>query len=190
MRIVWVEIENFRGIKSLKWAPSNGVNCLIGPGDSCKTTVLDAIELCLNPRSYWFADDCDFFNLDCEKSVRITITLADLPMEFKAEDRYGLHLRGWNPQTRILDDEPREGLDEAISISGVIDKSLEARWSIFNERVGKNGNDPPTIRYKDAKLFSTTRLGAYAERHLSWGRGSVLTQIGEAEDGLSGHGPR
>ncbi|WP_429031445.1 hypothetical protein [Bradyrhizobium sp. I1.14.4] len=51
-----------------------GVNCLIGPGDSTKTTVLDAIELCLNPRSYIFADDRDFFDLDIKAPIRITVT--------------------------------------------------------------------------------------------------------------------
>jgi putative ATP-dependent endonuclease of the OLD family len=75
MRIAYLEVENFRGIKSLAWAPAAGMNCLIGPGDSTKTTILDAIELCLNPRAYTFADDCDFFNLDIKKPIRITITL-------------------------------------------------------------------------------------------------------------------
>jgi putative ATP-dependent endonuclease of the OLD family len=51
MRIVFVEIENFRGIKKLEWAPAAKVNCLIGPGDFTETTILDAIELALNPRS-------------------------------------------------------------------------------------------------------------------------------------------
>nr|WP_246754290.1 AAA family ATPase [Bradyrhizobium diazoefficiens] len=69
MRIAYLEVENFRGVKTLKWAPSPGMNCLIGPGDSTKTTVLDAIELCLNPRSYIFADDCDFFDLDIKAPI-------------------------------------------------------------------------------------------------------------------------
>jgi predicted ATP-dependent endonuclease of OLD family len=60
MRIVYVEVDNFRGI-SLRWQPGPRVNCLIGPGDSTKTTVLDAIELAMNPRSYAIADDSDFF---------------------------------------------------------------------------------------------------------------------------------
>lgn len=184
MQIVFVEIENFRGIRMLRWAPSPGVNCLIGPGDSTKTTILDAIELCLNPRSYTFADDCDFYNLDFQQSIRITTTLAGLPLEFRAEDRYGLYLRGWNAQEERVEDEPRDGLEDALSIAVVIDKSLEARWSIFNERIGED-KDPPSIRYKDAKQLTTTRLGPYAERHLSWGRSSVLTRIGEASDGLS-----
>jgi putative ATP-dependent endonuclease of OLD family len=118
MRIAYLEIENFRGIKSLEWAPSPGMNCLIGPGDSTKTTILDAIELCLNPRSYTFADDCDFFDLDIDTEVRIVVTFVDLPSEFKAEDRYGLHLRGWNRERKIVEDEPGAGLEEALSVVG------------------------------------------------------------------------
>ena len=44
-RIRRLEIRNFRSIQNLDWAPSNGMNCLIGPGDSGKSTVLDAIDL-------------------------------------------------------------------------------------------------------------------------------------------------
>lgn len=185
MRIALIEIENFRGIKALRWAPSAGMNCLIGPGDSTKTTILDAIELCLNPRSYIFADDCDFYDLNVKTPVRITVTLAGLPPEFKAEDRYGLHLRGWNLREAKIEDEPSDGLEEALSITVVIDQSLEARWSIFNARIAADEKDPPTVRYKDAKLFSTTRLGPYADRHLGWGRSSILTRIGEKGDGFS-----
>jgi predicted ATPase len=185
MRIAYIDIENFRGIKALKWAPTAGVNCLIGPGDSTKTTILDAIELCLNPRSYIFADDCDFYDLDVKKPVRITVTLADLPTEFIAEDRYGRHLRGWHPTEHKIEDEPADGLDYALSITVTIDESLEARWSIFNDRIGADEKDPPTIRYKDAKLFATTRLGPYAERHLGWGRSSVLTRLGETGSGFN-----
>jgi putative ATP-dependent endonuclease of OLD family len=106
MRIVQIEIQNFRGIREMTWAPAEGVNCLIGPGDSTKTTVLDAVELCLNPRFSFVADDCDFHNLDVEKTVRIVVTLGDLPSEFLSEDRYGLHLRGWNASAKTLEDEP------------------------------------------------------------------------------------
>ena len=60
MRILQIEILNFRGIREMTWAPGPGVNCLIGPGDSTKTSILDALELCLNPRVSFVADDCDF----------------------------------------------------------------------------------------------------------------------------------
>jgi hypothetical protein len=42
-RIRKIEIQNFRGIKELVWLPSAGINCLIGPGDSGKSSILDAI---------------------------------------------------------------------------------------------------------------------------------------------------
>ncbi|WP_424178270.1 AAA family ATPase [Yoonia sp. TsM2_T14_4] len=45
-----IDIQNFRSIKSLSWCPSEGFNCLIGPGDAGKTTILDAIDLCLGAR--------------------------------------------------------------------------------------------------------------------------------------------
>jgi hypothetical protein len=181
MRIVFVEIRNFRGIKQLDWPPTAAVNCLIGPGDSTKTTILDAIELGLNPRSYVFADDSDFFNLDVENPINITITFSDLPPEFKSDDRYGTYLRGWNALESRVEDESGKGLEDALSIRVKIDRSLEARWSIFNERIPQE-NEPPTVRYTDAKQLATTRLGPYAERHLGWGRQSVLTRIGETTD--------
>ncbi len=185
MRVVFIEIRNFRGIQSLDWSPAREVNCLIGPGDSTKTTILDAIELTLNPRSYAFIDDSDFFNLDFDKLIKITITLSDLPSDFRADDHYGMHLRGWSAKTSKIQDESGEGLDDALSVRVTVDRSLEARWSVFNDRIGEEESDPPTVRYKDAKQLATTRLGPYAERHLAWGRQSVLTRIGEATDSLS-----
>lgn len=135
MRIVFVEILNFSELHKLDWVPAAAVNCLIGPGDSAKTTILDAIELALNPKPYLFADDSDFFNLDFDKPIEIIVNLAGLRSEFKSDERYGMHLRGWNAQEAKIEDEPGEKLEDALSIRIMIDKTLEARWSIFNDRV-------------------------------------------------------
>jgi hypothetical protein len=159
------------------WHPAPGVNCLIGPGDSTKTTILDAIELCLYPRAYFLADDSDFFNLDVNKLIKIAVTLTDLPSEFKADDRYGLFLRGWDEKNKQIEDEPKEGLLYALSITVEIDRSLECRWSIFNDRITTSGGDPPRIRSNDIPLLMTSRLGRYADRHLGWGRNSILARI-------------
>jgi putative ATP-dependent endonuclease of OLD family len=179
MRIVYVEVHNFREIERLCWAPRPLVNCLIGPGDSTKTTVLDAIELALNSRSYLFADDSDFYNMDYNKPIRIIVTVGGLPPEFTADDRYGLHLRAWNQETEKIEDEPRVGLEEVLSLSAMVDKSHEVRWSLHNDRIAADMEaDPPSLRYKDAIIFATTRLGPYAERHLGWSRASVLNRLG------------
>ncbi|WP_432763235.1 AAA family ATPase [Echinimonas agarilytica] len=54
-----VYIRNFRGIESLFWNPHPGLNCLIGPGDSGKSTILDAIDLCLGARRNFSFTDAD-----------------------------------------------------------------------------------------------------------------------------------
>jgi hypothetical protein len=179
VRIVQVEVRNFRGIRALDWSPSAGMNCLIGPGDSTKTTILDAIELVLNPRANYLGDDADFHNLDFTHPITVTVTLIGFPDEFCTDGRYGLLLRGWDEGAKSVADEPGDGLIEALSIRVQIDPTtLEGRWSIFNDRLGKD-TDPPSLRFKDARELATTRLGPYAERHLGWGRQSILNRIGE-----------
>jgi hypothetical protein len=44
-----LRIRGFRGIADLAWFPEPGINCLVGPGDSGKSTVLAAIALLLSP---------------------------------------------------------------------------------------------------------------------------------------------
>ncbi|WP_273649174.1 AAA family ATPase, partial [Pseudomonas aeruginosa] len=41
-RIRRLIISNFRSIQALDWVPAPGINCLIGPGDSGKSSILDA----------------------------------------------------------------------------------------------------------------------------------------------------
>ncbi|MGH4453555.1 AAA family ATPase [Klebsiella pneumoniae] len=40
-----ISIQNFRSIRQAEWFPGSGLNCLIGPGDSGKSTFIDAIDL-------------------------------------------------------------------------------------------------------------------------------------------------
>ena len=182
MRITQTEIRNFRGIATMDWSPEATLNCLIGPGDSTKTTILDAIELALNPRFNFIGEDADFYNHNYNIPATITLTIVQIPDEFCTDSRYGLHLRGWDSIRRRVVDEPGPGLEDALSIRVIIDpESLEGRWSIFNERLSDDA-DPPSLRYKDARKLATTRLGPYAERHLGWGQYSVLSRLG---DGVS-----
>ncbi len=51
MQIRHERIENFSGIRNLNWFLGGRIVCLIGPNDSTKTTILDAIELALSARS-------------------------------------------------------------------------------------------------------------------------------------------
>jgi len=92
-RIRKIEIANFRGIQRLVWYPAPGINCLIGPGDSGKSTVLDAIDLCLSARRNVQFSDADFFGLDITTPISITLTLGELDESLKALENYGPFLR-------------------------------------------------------------------------------------------------
>lgn len=177
MRIVRVEIVNFRGIKQLSWHPSPGTNCLVGPGDSGKTTVLDAIELAFAPRNSVTFDDTDFYDIDPKANpIAITVTIGDLPTEFLKEDRYGHYLRGWDESSRRLEDEPDDarGLEYVLSVKLTADHTLEAEWALFNERVEQSTR---ALAFQDRQDIAPSRLGPYADRHLAWGRQSVLNRI-------------
>ncbi|WP_082902655.1 AAA family ATPase [Paraburkholderia ginsengiterrae] len=83
-----IEIRNFRGICELDWFPSAGINCLIGPGDTGKSTVLDAIDLCLSARRNIVIANSDFHKLDVEQPIGITLTLSGLAYGGYAQPRY------------------------------------------------------------------------------------------------------
>lgn len=184
MRVGLVEIENFRGIKSLKWAPESGVNCLIGPGDSCKTTILDAVELALSTRHTLNFDDLDFFQGDHTTPAVITVTLVDLPKEFTSDQHYGHYLRGFLNDKKLVDELPlpEHGVP-ALSIRLTIDESLEGKWLLHNDRVASGDLKERALSYSHRTEVAPARLGVYADRHLSWGRNSTLTRMSEGEAG-------
>ncbi|RQM47090.1 DNA helicase [Paraburkholderia bannensis] len=178
MHIVALWVINFRGIRELCWYPSQGINCLVGPGDSGKTTILDAIDLLLTERQNVTFDDLDFFDANPANAIRIVAAIAQLPTDFLREDRYGLLLCGWNPVTIEWKPEPSEsaGFGPALFLQLDVDETLEPAWSIY---VGNAPDDKSKrVRFADRKEMAPSRLGTYADRHLSWGRGSALQRVG------------
>ena len=96
VRIRKVEICNFRSVRSLDWYPVDGVNCLIGPGDNGKSTILDAIDFCLGARRNLAFADTDLFGLVVTQDICIALTLGALPDTLKNIDTYGEYLRGFD----------------------------------------------------------------------------------------------
>jgi predicted ATP-dependent endonuclease of OLD family len=81
-------ISNFRGVKFLKWWPNPGINCLIGPGDGGKSTILDAIELTLGIRQNALFTDADFHGCQVADPIVIDVTLGALPEELISLEAY------------------------------------------------------------------------------------------------------
>lgn len=175
-RIRKVEVRNFRALKSLDWYPNEGVNCLIGPGDSGKTSILDAIDLCLSARRNLAILDTDFFELDVNKNICISLTLGDLPDSLKNIEAYGEYLRGFDASTLTIEDEPRKGLEIVLTLQLIVQADLEPEWSLYSNRTAAN-ESPRYLAWKDRSAIAPARLGNHPSYHLSWARGSVLNRL-------------
>jgi putative ATP-dependent endonuclease of the OLD family len=175
-RLRKVEIVHFRGIKSLTWLPSAGLNCLIGPGDSGKSTVLDAIDLCLGARRSIQFTDADFHGLDVTESIRITIAIGALDDTLKNFDTYGLYLRGFNAATGETEDEPEKELEAALCLNLTVGSDLEPVWSLISDRAQAQ-NVARNLAWGDRERLAPTRIGALSDFNLGWRRGSVLNRL-------------
>lgn len=123
-RVRHIAIRNFRAIQSLDWAPSPGINCLIGPGDSGKSTILDAIDLCLGARRSVTFGDADFHGLNVNVPLSIQITLGELPATLMDIDLYGDFLRAFDPTTGVIEDEPKAGWETVLTIRLLVNAIL------------------------------------------------------------------
>ncbi len=177
-RIRHIAIRNFRSIQSLDWAPSDGINCLIGPGDSGKSTVLDAIDLCLGARRSVNFGDADFHALNVAVPLCIRITLGALPSSLLDLDLYGDFLRGFDPATKLLEDEPKAGWETVLTLQLVVNADLEPSWTLFSDRATRDGVER-SLPWKERAAIAPARIGQFAASNLSWSRGSVLNRLTE-----------
>lgn len=177
-KLCHLAIQNFRSIQKMSWAPSAGINCLIGPGDSGKSTILDAIDLCLGARRSAAFGDTDFHNLDVTQPIVILATLDGLPDQLLNLDVYGDFLRGFNPDTGQVEDEPRVGISTVLTLCLTVGADLEPVWSLYSERAQRDGLER-SLAWKDRALLAPARIGSFANSNLSWSRNSVLNRLTE-----------
>lgn len=58
----------------------------------------------------------DFFALNVDVPITISVALGDLPLSLMDIDVYGEFLRGFHPGTGEVEDEPRAGLEADVSV--------------------------------------------------------------------------
>jgi len=180
MRIVDVSIRNFRGISNLSWQPPPGVLCLVGPGDSGKTTILEAIESALYPRWALQFVDSDFFQGSTAEPIEIEVTVVDVPSRLLTQDKYGLDQRGFAPSGEIHD-EPEDEDTPALTVRLRIDESLEPAWHVISDR----NPEGRVIPARDREILAAVPLGDDVDRQLAWTRGSSLTRLNDDPDIVS-----
>lgn len=190
MKIRHVDIQNFRGIRRLTWSLNSDFNCLIGPGDSCKTTFLNALDFALAPRVSVAFDDTDFFNLDVSDPIIIQVTLAHWDIGREAvqklfqESKFGqmkcgLALSGPTP-------EPSTTEVEALNISLRVDRSLEPKWFVVKGVDQSEEVERRPIYAADRVALGLARLESQSDGQFTWGRNTILTRLGDEGQGAVG----
>ena len=181
MKLMSIEIKNFRGIKhSCVFFPLDSrIVCLIGAGDSGKSTLLTAIEWALWPSWSLIATDTDFHNCDTTMPIEITVSITELPEALMKEDKFGLYLRDFVKVCLGGDDEPTGTGTIILTIQLTIDDSLEPKWNVITSRT-----DPKPIGQKDRRLLSFGMVGFDHEKDFQWGRSSILQRYTDSKEAL------
>lgn len=172
MHLKQVTVTGFRGIKSLDWTVNGTMIGLMGPGDSTKTTILDAIECALSPRWSLLVSDSDFYGGTPKSPVLVRVTVGDVPEELLKEDKFGLYARGWKDDTGVVD-EPDDDCAPVLTIQLTITTDLEVSWAVVTDR----HSEGKPITWRDRARLGVARLGAQVDRDLTWSRGSSLSRL-------------
>ncbi|TPG33789.1 ATP-dependent nuclease [Mycolicibacterium hodleri] len=184
MRIRRVDIENFRGIKELTWIIAKDQNfvCLIGPGDSTKTTILDAMYLALSERYSLSLSDADFHNANVDQPISIRVTIDELSRDILKHGVLGMELSGIKDSGELTHD-PADGDSTCVVIQLKIEADLEPIWTVYRE-----GDSEP---FTQVGVGARKQLGAFKvderiDGHLRWTRTSALGRMTETVHGAAG----
>ena len=162
-------------------------NCIIGPGDTCKTTILTALDYALSPRSVLAFEDSDFFNQDVSSNIVIQVTLANWDEAQEDVRRFFQESKFARYKCGIADTgplpEPGPDGSVAVSISLRVDKSLEPRWSVVQGRDEEEDQDRKPIYAADRAVLGLSRIDIFSDFHFTWGRNTILTRLSAGSEG-------
>lgn len=173
-KLFQLHIENFRGIEKFDHIFNDGMTCIIGRGDSGKTTILDAISYALTPMHTVTFHDGDFFNCNVSKPIIIEVTLTGLTDEILR--KFGDRVRGVKNGVIIssmLDPTAKGDVEDAVTIQLRVDRDLEPQWYAL----GADGTEPKTIRASDRELFNCFYISEYNDRHFTLSKGTPLSTL-------------
>lgn len=153
------------------------VFCLIGKGDSSKSTILDALRYAFYPQWNLTLTDADFYQCKVDDAIVIEITIGELVEEFCSLDKYGHHLRGWDAVALKLTDEPDDHLENVLTVRLTVEKDLEPKWVVYCDRLPEGVH----FKYADRNKVSVGLIGTYSEKQLSWATGTALAKLTEAQ---------
>jgi len=160
------------------WRPLAGVTALIGPGDSGKTTILDALGLLFSARwSHNFTDN-DFFGGSPENGgIAIRATVVDPPKDLLRMEAFAGYTRGVNSLTGLIVDEPDDE-DPALTVQLIVDRYLEPIWQVVADRQPEGA----PLRASHRAAFGVVRIGSDSVTDLRWSKTSALVRMTGSDD--------
>ena len=173
-KLRFLKISHFRGIKNFEQIFGDGITCIIGRGDSCKSTILDAIAYVFAPSWSIRLNDSDFYMCDTTSPIVIEGVVSDIPDELIL--KYSDHLRGITKDYQLVDDMESEEAHDALSaltIRLTIRKDLEPSWEV----VSYNGVESSIIKATDRGKLNVFSVSEYTDRHFSLNKGNPLYSL-------------
>lgn len=168
-----ISIKNFRGLKFFEETFKSNFVCIIGRGDSCKSTILEAISCVLSPAWNLSFHDNDFYKCNTDNPIEIEATVKDLPPALIKESKFGLYVRGIHPVSAKIEDELEDDYHIALTIKLIINRDLEPKWFVTNKRQ----TEPKLISANDRATINMFMVSDYVDRHFSWNKGNPLYSL-------------
>jgi putative ATP-dependent endonuclease of the OLD family len=176
-KIHTLKISNYRAIHNFEHVfGTEDFVCLIGRGDSGKSTILEAISAVLSPSWNLTFYDTDFYNCDISCSIEVEVSLYNLPSELLTDAKFGLHLRFLNSKGEIIDDVLEEDANDSVGVLTIrltVGKDLEPQWLVINNRK----QEPKEIRANDRASLNVYFVSDVIDRHFSWNKGNPLYSL-------------
>ena len=178
MEVRQLNIENFRGIKRLAWTlpADQRLITLIGPGDSGKSTILEAVHLLLGDRWNVSFSDVDFYGVDPTTPIQIRAVVTDVPGALLKDHTFGFWQSGLGADGQLYQ-EPEDPFEPCLVVRLTVDESLEPLWEVV-----RADGDSRNITSSQRREFSTFRVDDRTDAQLRWTRTSALGRL-SAEDG-------
>jgi putative ATP-dependent endonuclease of OLD family len=175
--ICHLAIDRFRGIRSLRWSPSPGVNVILGGGDTGKTTILDAIGLLLSPTNATVVSDTDYNLRKDEDEFVIEAVIALPPDSGISQLTRPAWPWNWDGQQALVPDHSEDGAPAGepvyrLRVRGTSD--LELTYEIVQPN-GVPDNLPVSLR----RAIGVVRLSGddRNDRDLRLVQGSALDRL-------------
>jgi putative ATP-dependent endonuclease of the OLD family len=172
MQIRQLTIHRYRGIETFTWQPSGGINCLVGPGDSFKSTVLAAISLLLAPYPLGPCSEFDYNRRRISDGFEIEAYIGNLDLQSLGTEQRLPHFYGWRNGAAVP--LPEGDAETVLRCRVRGNEDLELIYELPIEGGGADQSAPFSSALRRKLTLARLAGEERASRDLRLGTGSLL----------------